>query len=166
MDILAHGLWSGAIYRKKRVWWAVLFGIAPDLFSFGIVFATHVLQNGFVRPQFVEGELPRADLVPAYAHALYNITHSLVVWLAVFIIIWILARKIPWEFSAWALHIIIDIPTHGVQFFPTPFLWPLPQPFFVNGISWGTPWFTALNYGTLFVVYTSFIIAARMRRRS
>lgn len=40
MDIIAHGLWTGAVYKtanfktKKpfRVWWAVFWGTAPDIF--------------------------------------------------------------------------------------------------------------------------------------
>jgi hypothetical protein len=39
VDILAHGLWGGAIFghRMKREWkWAFYFGIAPDVIGFAI----------------------------------------------------------------------------------------------------------------------------------
>jgi hypothetical protein len=33
---------------------------------------------------------------------------------------------------------VLDIFTHDIQFFPTPFLWPISD-FHVNGHMWGTP---------------------------
>ncbi|MBI2096855.1 MAG: hypothetical protein HYT40_01725 [Candidatus Sungbacteria bacterium] len=153
MDIFAHALWSGAIYNKKRVWWAVFFGIAPDLFSFGVFIVAHVLTSGFTPIAFDHGDVPRPELVPQYVHALYNVSHSLIVWAVLFAIGWFYFQRLPWEFTAWGLHILIDIPTHSTAFFPTPFLWPLPQPFFVNGVSWATPWFMLINYGAIAVVY-------------
>ena len=47
MDVFAHALWTGALFRgfnlkakiKIKVWKAVLWGIAPDVFSFGLMTA-------------------------------------------------------------------------------------------------------------------------------
>jgi hypothetical protein len=47
-------------------------------------------------------------------------------------------RKPLWEFSAWGLHVLYDIPFHERRFFPTPFLWPVSSYTF-DGISWGHP---------------------------
>lgn len=155
MDIAAHALWSGAIYHKKRVWWAIFFGVAPDLFSFGVLTIARMFQQG-VSSLFLAGEVERTQYllqVPDYVYSLYNVTHSLTVWAVLCIIGWLYFKRIPWEFTAWGLHILIDIPTHASTFFPTPFLWPLPQPFFVNSISWGTPWFMILNYAAITFVY-------------
>lgn len=162
MDIVAHGLWTAAAYRaaqkpkekKYNVWLGTFFGIAPDLFSFGIFFVLNVLglyaSEG--RPRFVHGGTPDDFYVPPYIHTLYNWTHSFIIFAAVFLIVWFIRRKPLWEMSGWALHILIDIPTHVSAFFPTPFLWPLSS-FEVSGISWGNPYFMAINYSALVLVY-------------
>lgn len=44
MDVIAHGLWGGALfygYGRKRFLAAGLLGMAPDLLSFGIFHVTH-----------------------------------------------------------------------------------------------------------------------------
>jgi len=40
MDVLAHFFWAFAIFfrRKKERWLAGLFGVMPDLLSFGRIF--------------------------------------------------------------------------------------------------------------------------------
>jgi hypothetical protein len=51
----------------------------------------------------------------------------------------------------WALHILIDIPTHqGI--FAVRFLWPLSHYAF-SGIRWESPSFFAANYGLLCLVW-------------
>ena len=64
--------------------------------------------------------------------------------------------------AAWALHIVCDIPTHSTDYFPTPFLWPLPTPF-VDGISRATPGFVAANYATLLIVFI--VVSFYVRRK-
>jgi hypothetical protein len=66
------------------------------------------------------------------------------------------------EMLGWALHILIDIPTHSLRFFATPFLWPLSDYRF-NGISWGNRWFMLANYTALAIVY---ILLWRTSRRA
>ena len=156
MDIFAHGLWTfGVFHKKKYAWWATLFGILPDLLSFGILFAANIVHGNFQRGR------PSLSGLPDWLYSAYNMTHSFVVFLAVFLIIYLTTKKWFWPLTAWAIHILIDIPTHSTRFFPTPFLWPLYNIRF-NGISWGTGWFMLLNYGSLMVV---FLIIARNRAR-
>src|SRR5882762_7685142 len=150
MDTLSHGLWGGAVFgQKKGVWkWAFFWGMAPDLFSFGPFFLTHfptLLQRwgGLHRL-----EPPDPRIIPAYVYHAYNVTHSLVIWIAVVAIVAILRRKIPWVLGAWGLHILCDIPTHSTRFFPTPYLWPLNTPF-VNGHRWSTLPFMLTNYSLI-----------------
>lgn len=154
MDILAHGLWTYAVFhRKKYVWIAALFGVLPDILSFGIIFAINLI-NGNLR----RGPPPLSSL-PDWLFAAYNMTHSFIIFLAVFLLIYIITKKWFWPLMAWGLHILIDIPTHSFRFFPTPFLWPLSDYKF-DGISWATGWFMLLNYGALMTI---FIIIARNR---
>lgn len=147
MDTFAHGFWSFAVFhRKKYALLATLFGILPDILSFGILFiATFV--NGTLRI----GPTPPSSF-PNWLNAAYNSTHSLIIFMAIFILIYLITKKWFWPLTSWALHIIIDIPTHSFRFFPTPFLWPISDYKF-DGISWATPWFLLVNYGALMVVF-------------
>lgn len=169
MDIFAHGLWTGAAYNatKKetnkplRTALAVFWGVFPDLFAFApaflyLFYQAIFLGKGFASfRQHVDIESATAThQVPLYdlSNLLYNFSHSLLIFLVVFGLLWILLKRPVWEMGGWLLHILIDIPTHSYAFFPTPFLWPLSD-FKVNGISWGSPWFMILNYGSLLVLY-------------
>jgi membrane-bound metal-dependent hydrolase YbcI (DUF457 family) len=69
---------------------------------------------------------------------------------------------------AWPLHILVDIPTHSSQFFPTPFLWPVSD-FYINGVSWGQPIIfipNAILIVCLYVYYFFFSKKAREARLS
>ena len=156
MDIFAHGLWSYAVFhRKKYVWLAVLFGLLPDFLSFGIIFVINLLNGNFHRGP------PAISSLPKWLFAAYNMTHSFVMFLAVFIAVYLITKKWKWYMVAWPLHVLIDIPTHSFRFFPTPFLWPLSDYKF-DGISWATGWFMLLNYSALMAV---FIIIAHNRAK-
>lgn len=164
MDILAHGLWGGVGFYPhgtKRFAAAFVLGVAPDLFSFGLF---HMTRPGWLRLRLV-GEIsgpPPLSLLPEFVFHAYNLTHSLVIWAALFGLIWMLKRHPPWVFLAWGFHILCDIPTHSSSYFPTPYLWPLSTPF-VEGISWATPWFIMTNYTALLGAYVGMIIYVRKR---
>ena len=131
MDILAHGLWGGAIFgqRTKRDWkWAFLSGIAPDVIGFSIPVRT--------------GMYP----------LLYSSTHSLLVWSVLIAIVWIVTKRLPWFLGAWGLHIVCDIFTHPLTAYPTPYLWPFNSDF-VDGTAWARFDFLLWNYGFLIVCY-------------
>jgi hypothetical protein len=136
MDIVSHGLWGViALGRKRRsdLILACTFSLLPDVFGEGIMFLLVVLGLGNM-PSLEHGH-PNITDFPLYAQNFYNATHSLLVFAAVFAAIWIIRRKPFWLLLAWALHIIIDIPTHSFKLFPTPFLWPVSD-FKVDGIPW------------------------------
>lgn len=158
MDILAHMLWAnyGArqankslIKKGKRIiklpevtFWSVF----PDLFAFGIPLILSIpvlIQNGFIL------ERPSAFGISA---TLYQYSHSIVLWAVVFVLVWIWSKRPRLELFGWALHILIDIPSHSATFYPTPFLFPISEYRFVDGISWGNTWFMIINYTLLLVV--------------
>ncbi|PIR24757.1 MAG: hypothetical protein COX62_05340 [Deltaproteobacteria bacterium CG_4_10_14_0_2_um_filter_43_8] len=156
MDIVSHGLWGGLIFgrKSKRVFlWAFLFGVLPDLLSFGIFSLMNVL--GFsTAPNWSEG-LPQMSEIPNYVHVSYNFTHSLIVFLGVFFLFRLVSKKYFWPMLAWPLHILVDIPTHTTRFFATPFLWPLFEYKF-EGISWTNPYIFFPNLILLFIFYFLF----------
>ena len=164
MDIFSHGLWGSLAFgrrSKKSFLVSFLCGMAPDLFSFGIFFVAIILGLSD-RPDF--SEPPVSSNIPHYVSQLYQFTHSFIIFLILFFMLWTLFRRPIWEFSAWGLHILFDIPTHSYQFFPTPFLWPISH-FEVNGIPWGSPQIFIPNIALLAACYIWFFIYRRRHRR-
>jgi hypothetical protein len=168
MDILAHGLWAGAAYKainkkvKKpfNIKMAVFWGVFPDLFAFTIGFVWlfgNLIFGGMSfsdLPQPQEAEPAPQDTLPIFhlTSTLYNISHSAIVFLIVFGILFLIFRRPIWELGGWMIHILLDIPTHSYRFFPTPVLWPLSGWKF-NGFSWATPWFLIVNYAAIIIIY-------------
>jgi hypothetical protein len=50
------------------------------------------------------------------------------------------------------LHVIMDVPTHSYEFFPTPVLWPLAAWKF-DGRQWMTPGILVPNFVVLILLY-------------
>ena len=155
MDIISHGLWGGAAFGRKNkrdFFLAFLFGFMPDFFSFGMLFIYRIfLRLGASNPPDAILAPPHLP-VPIFVYNLYNITHSLIIFTLVFGIVWFLMKKPFWPILAWGLHILVDIPSHSFDFFPTPFLWPVSD-FKINGISWGNPFIFFPNVVLLIIVY-------------
>ena len=165
MDTLSHGLWGSLAFgrnNRKSFWLAFFFGVAPDLFSFGFLFVSNIL--GFTeRPDWSSGP-PAPSLIPAYVHAAYNLTHSLVIFALVFGLVWLVLRRPLYEMLAWPLHVLVDIPTHTYRFFPTPFLWPFSD-VTVSGIPWSDPRIFIPNVTLLVALYLwFFVIMPRWRK--
>ncbi len=149
MDIVSHGLWGALAFgRKSRAsfWLAFVIGLAPDLFSFGILWVAATLGLS-TQPDFSHGTPPEST-IPLYVHHLYDVTHSLVVFLCVFLVITLWLKRPAWEVGSWGLHVLVDIPTHSLAFFPTPFLWPLSDWRF-DGWQWNTHTILIPNYVVL-----------------
>jgi len=158
MDIVSHGLWGGLAFgRKNRRTFCLAFfyGVLPDLFSFG-PFYLAVLLGLAERPHFSR-EPPDPSLIPAYVHRVYSVTHSLIVFLFAFALLWVLFRKPIWETLAWGLHIVFDIFTHSYRFFPTPFLWPISD-LKIDGWPWGMPAIFFPNVILLVLLYAWFFL--------
>lgn len=158
MDFVSHGLWGSITFgRKNRSSFCLAFaiGMAPDLFSFGVLYvaATFGLSS---KPDFSHGTPPEST-IPQYVHHLYNVTHSFVIFLAVFFLVWLFLKRPVWELGAWGVHVLADVPLHSYAFFPTPVLWPLSDWKF-DGWQWMTPVIIVSNYVLLAVCYAWFAI--------
>jgi len=166
MDTLSHGLWGSLAFGRKNAksfWTAFFFGVAPDLFSFGFFFVSTWLGIA-ERPNFDGSEPPNQALIPPYIGHLYNITHSLLIFLIVFGIVWLIRKAPFWEMGAWGLHIFFDIPTHSYNFFPTPFLWPLSN-FKIDGHPWSDPIIFWPNLTALAMLYGYFFIFKKRKQK-
>lgn len=158
MDFVSHGLWGGiALGRSSRRSFrlAFLFGIAPDLCSFGIVVVGGLIAHGAEFTRGI-GHPPDPSQIPAYVHHLYDVTHSLVVFALAFGLVWLVRKRPLWEMGAWGLHVLLDIFTHTTAFFPTPFLWPLAD-VRVDGRAWSEPDIFFPNVTLLVVLYAAFM---------
>lgn len=173
MDILAHTLWAnyGArtanrVIKKKNekkvkqiptlnIAWTSFFGVFPDLFAFTIPFI-------FIIWGVITGSIPESFLGSHHgplvggldlAATLYQYSHSLVIWAVVFIIAWVFYKRPRFELLGWALHILIDIPSHVLSFYPTPFLFPISNYHFPYGIPWSDKWYMIINYSLLIICF-------------
>jgi len=165
MDFISHGLWGGIAFgRKNKInfWWSFFIGIAPDILSFGVFFAMTIL--GFVdRPNFGVGPHD-SNSFPSIIYILYNITHSLIIFGVIFLMVWIILKKPFLPLFAWGIHIILDIFTHSFDFFPTPFLWPISD-FKLDAWMWGSYWIFIPNVVLLIILYSWFFIDRRIKRK-
>jgi len=146
MDIFSHWLWGMALTRGK-VSWKVSgpMGVLPDLLAF-IPATIYRMSNGKSRVS-VDDNTVTADM--PFAWEIYQWTHS-------FAIVGFLyccgyyffkskghenPKHMAWMFVLpWFFHILLDIPGHSIEFFPTPFLHPFSD-FMLDGVRWSTWWF-------------------------
>ena len=194
MDTLAHGLWATALSksvnirtpRSLKTGHMVLWGIAPDLFSFTPVVVWMIWQMSYhgvpfseiPRPEFMSADERGRIFILSLSQILYHISHSGIIFLGLFLLVWLLRRykagktsgnafgggRPYFEMAGWLLHILLDIPTHSEKFYPTLFLWPLSN-FHFNGSSWGNMKFMIGNYLCLLTVFVAIRVAGRMAAR-
>ncbi len=178
MDILAHTLWTNAGARgvnslraKKgkpalmHVGWTAFWGVFPDLFAFSATFSITIWKiisgqssaTTFTQAKWATGGFDLA----AY---LYQYSHSFIIFLAVFLIVWAISRRPRWELLGWALHILIDIPSHAIGFYPTPFLFPISNYHFPYGVPWSNKYYMIINYSALVLVWGGIIIRKLHRK--
>ena len=159
MEMVAHGLWAAAAAinarraagAKLQVAWVVWWSVFPDVLAFAPSFAAGLWLR------LVSHPIPAAadgHMLP-HVHIglpLYPAAHSLVLFLIVFGLTSLLAKRIVFSMLGCLLHIVLDIPTHSLSYYATQFLWPISD-YRIDGIAWWTPWFWASTYGALGVVY-------------
>jgi len=152
MDLLSHGVWTGIIFaRKKLAWWAVMFGMLPDLLAFTPYILVRAI-NGGIQNIFI------TPLVyPEWVIMLYNSTHSLVIAGLIFTVLIFWRQDLGILFLAWPLHILFDIPTHSAETFPTKFLYPLSHLYF-DGLHWKNWYIFFGNWTAIALTYCIFIL--------
>ncbi len=180
MEIVSHAFWAATIAKaanKKikrpiHVWQAAFWGIFPDLLAFSLLSAWVFVQVFFsgltisnLMPQLRQPGMQQSasvgtsgTMLPIFQWTsfLYNVGHSLVTFALVFGVLFLIFRRPIWEVCGWLLHILIDIPTHSYEHYPTPILWPFSSWKFNHGVSWGTSWVFIINYIAIIVIYFYF----------
>ena len=167
MDVFSHWLW-GVLVTRKDVTWKVSgpMSVLPDLLAF-IPSAIYSFAYGLERTR-VDGTTLTSDF-PPIAWNIYRFSHSaVIVTLCLLLSWWLFIRfqgsRLEDQFTErvrgnppklafllwapWYVHIALDIPTHTLQFFPTPVFHPLSDAMF-DGVRWSNPivWFS--NIGAL-----------------
>lgn len=164
MDIVSHGLWGGLAFGKQnrqKYWLAFICGVLPDILSFGIFTIAQVIG---LEARIDWADKPTNADIPSYVHILYNYTHSLIIFIAVFLLVWLIIKRPFIPLLAWGFHIALDIFTHSDAFFPTPFLWPLSD-FKVDGISWSHPLIFFPNWILIIIGYTAWYIYKKKQQK-
>lgn len=174
MDILAHGLYGVTAcsrlglaggregtrgvrwWREPTVWWALFFGLLPDMASMWIPFILHVasgVDGNFFR-YFDGGWL-----------LVYRAAHSLVVALGVSGLLFALRRRLFVASLAWSLHILMDAISHVEGKFQTLVLYPLSN-WGIQGIAWWRHrWFVWGYWAVLVGVWLTLSAWRRAKRR-
>lgn len=174
MDVFAHTLWTNALFHLKYAqqrrlrYLAAFFGVIPDLIGFAPLFIYLVFTGRIfrIRPPFIEV----SNWTAGFAEQAYNYTHSFVIFVVCFIVLLLVVNLYKyfknqssykfwffWPMLGWALHILIDLPTHP-DFYHTPFLFPLSNFKYTGGVAWSHPTFMAINYGLLVAAYIAIYI--------
>ncbi len=165
LNFVSHALWGGVAFgRRTRNAFLAAAGISllPDLLSEGLFAVLHLLGRGGM-PSWDLGH-PDIAAYPLWAQNLYSSTHSLILFTLAFLLVWALAKKPLWGVGAWGLHILIDIPTHSMELFPTPFLWPFSD-FKVDGVAWYNPIVLAADVLLLVAAYLLWLARAKRQQR-
>ena len=149
MDTFSHALYGKGLfgYRKYR-WTSFLFGALPDLSSFGVYFLVLFFSN-FQKLQYGR---PSIEEIPIWVIELYNISHSLITAFVFIAIVYFVKKDLSWPMLAWPVHIIIDLFTHSIEFFPTPIFWPLSNYRF-DGIPWSNIYVFMTNIVLIFLIF-------------
>jgi membrane-bound metal-dependent hydrolase YbcI (DUF457 family) len=124
-------------------------GVLPDLVAF-VPSSIYAFVSGIPRVNIDDNT--RTEDIPI-AWDIYQWSHSFTIVLILFISAWWIlerrghqnAKQTAWIFVIpWIAHIILDIPGHTINFFPTPFLYPFSDLMF-DGVRWSTWWFFTIN---------------------
>lgn len=175
MDVLAHGLYGVTVcsrlglaggragtggkrwWREPTVWWALLFGLLPDMVSMWIPFLWHIgsgAQGNFFR-YFDGGWL-----------TVYRVMHSLVVALGVSAALFLCCRKLFVVSLAWPLHIVSDAISHVEGRFQTLVLYPFSN-WGIDGIAWWKHrWFVWAYWAVLVAAWVGLFVWRRAGRKT
>jgi membrane-bound metal-dependent hydrolase YbcI (DUF457 family) len=169
MDTFSHAAWGyAALHREPRLrWWGALAGAAPDLLWFIPSTVQRVIEHGWgALTMGSDRGIWRSDgpplppqLVESYFRY-YIYTHSLVLLAvvtgALLATRW---RRYAWLAIPYALHIVMDIPTH--ERYQTQPFYPLSS-WQVEGLTWADPRIFWPNVVALVLVY-AWILLERSR---
>ncbi len=130
MDILTHALLTRKLIGHEPC--TILAGVGPDT-PFYLTYPVWVLTRGKAVHALTANDWPDP---PEWMETLHHVFHSLPASLVCAVLIRVLSGRWPSRaLRAWALHILVDLPTHSRRRWGPRFLWPFSD-FAVDGIPW------------------------------
>lgn len=180
MDVIAHTLWTNALFHlkyqklRKMRYLAAFFGVAPDLVGFTPLFFYLIFSRNPLLVHEIDF-LQDPHWTFRFAEWMYNYSHSLVIFALVLVVTSVIGNIYYrnkqgaayrfwffWPLLGWALHILIDIPTHP-DFYQTPLLFPISDFKNSHGVPWSHPVFMVVNYSLLALAYVVITIYQRKK---
>ena len=149
MDTFSHGLWGKGLFGYRgHGKLAVLFGIMPDLCSFGLLGLIQIFSNDFSPGP------PKIDIIPKWIVFNYDITHSFVTAFTSILVVSRFNKNVAFAMLAWPFHILLDFPFHSKEYFPTKLFYPITH-FSIDGIPWSNPevWFPNISGIIILFIY-------------
>jgi membrane-bound metal-dependent hydrolase YbcI (DUF457 family) len=147
MDTLSHTLWGGGLFGfRGHLRLALFFGALPDLLSFGLWLPVRLMNHGF------QPGPPALDTIPHWVFSSYDFSHSLLVAGIALLLVTLWRKDIAFPLLAWPFHILLDVPFHSADYFPTKIFWPVSDWAF-GGIAWSNPWVWFSNLAGLAVLW-------------
>jgi hypothetical protein len=129
VDPITHLVATAVLVGRDRR--TLLAGVLADL-PFYATYPPWLLWKGTVREALRSNTWPAA---PGWMLRAHHVAHSLPLLALVAIAARVRSGAWPPWAAAWALHILIDIPTHSRRHWAPQFLWPL-STVTVDGVSW------------------------------
>jgi hypothetical protein len=171
MDELAHVLYTGAIFRiinlkrkilpKIKVWQGILWGLFPDLLAFTIpsivllynlILATITKSSNATNENVAHQLFSNSSPLFTFTMSLYTLGHSIIIFLIIFGITYLIFKKPTWVMAGWLIHILIDIPSHS-GYWATKFLWPISN-VSLEGYAWWTNGkLVLISYILILIIY-------------
>ena len=129
MDPLTHILITYRFVGCEPI--VLIAGIAADI-PFYTTYPIWILRRGELAKALQSAVWPEA---PQWMVVPHQMTHSLLILVLVMCFIRLTGRDWPRWAMSWAVHIVIDIPTHARGQWAPQILWPLSSATW-NGVSW------------------------------
>ena len=149
MDTISHALWGKGLFGyQKYKYLPYVFGVIPDLASFGIYYLFNIIIN----PTNMKFGKPELSEIPSWVFNLYDFSHSIIIAMIFILIAYFFKRDLCFSMLAWPFHIILDFFTHSIEYFPTPIFWPISNYRF-DGIPWSNPYIIIINIICIFLIF-------------
>ena len=153
MDTLSHALWGRGLFGYRGYkWLAIFFGAMPDLFSFGILIIVRIFSGHYSSVNYTYSGPPSLESIPDWLFFSYNLSHSFIIAFLCIGIVYFFNKSLAFPMLAWPFHILLDVFTHSVEYFPTPIFWPISNYRF-DGIPWSNPYIMLTNIICIFLIF-------------
>ena len=177
MAILSHALWVGvgaAVAQRmkpienKTVGAIVALAVLPAVIHLVPILSWALFGDGTPAALYAYvvalpgQEPPMPTIIDLLAHHFHCIMHSAIVASVVTLLTWLTWRALWIPLLGWWSHIVIDVFTHSIDYYPSPVIYPITNRGF-DGLAWSKPVYLALNYVLLVAAY---LWLFRTRRRS